>query len=345
MKRLIPLLIFICLLTSVFSDTEMNKLPIVYSRYYDIKLFGIEKFHPFETSKYSKVYKYLQSELDLKPGNFYSPQKIDLKDLCKIHSQEYLDSLNKSDNIARIAELGLLNKFPPSVLKKKLLNPHLYAVSGTLLAANLALEYGWAINLSGGYHHAKYSSGGGFCYFADVPYAVVSLREKKPGIKVLIIDLDAHQGNGFESWFGEDPNIFFFDVFNAEIYPKDTEAKKFIDFPFPVKSKIKDEEYLHILNENLPKVISEVKPDIIFYIAGTDIYEHDSLGNLSITQEGIIKRDAFVFESALNQKVPIVMLLGGGYHKESSGIIGRSIVNLLSGTVLSRDIKKEFLGK
>ena len=226
-------------------------------------------------------------------------------------------------------QMNLLKYLPASTLHNRILKPMRYATSGTILGAELALKKGWAINLSGGYHHAKSDHGEGFCFFADIPLAVYNLWERKKNLKVLIIDLDAHQGNGFETIFGDDNRIFILDVYNEDIYPGDSNAKKYIDFNIPISSNTGDKQYLKILNKKIPESIDKSKPGLIIYNAGTDILAGDTLGRLNISEQGIIQRDEIVFKNAINRKIPILMVLSGGYTKKSGYITGKSIENIL----------------
>ena len=307
----------------------VKKVPIIFHEKYDISFLGIENFHPFDSKKYGKVFKNLQKRLNLKKEQFYKPNELDPKDLELVHSKEYLKSLNYSKTIAQVAEVHPLKFLPNFILQRFVLTPMKYATSGTVLGASLALQYGWAINLSGGYHHAKSNSGEGFCFLADIPLAVYKLHEKNPILKVMVLDLDAHQGNGYESIFKDDKRIATFDVYNGEIYPHDVYAKQFIKYDYPVKSFIKDEEYLRLLKTELPKAINEFKPNLIIYNAGTDIFEKDPLGRMSVSSNGIIERDSFVFNIALKSQIPILMVLSGGYSKQSADIISDSIEKIV----------------
>lgn len=311
----------------------ISKIPIIYSKHYNITAFGLQKLHPFDTEKYGKIYKYLVKKVGIEKNRFYVPEIASVEDLLIVHSREYLFSLNKNENVVRIAEVGALTLVPNPLLQVCLLKPMRYATGGTILGSELALEYGWAINLSGGYQHAKVDSGGGFCFFADIPIAVHKLFKKNPDLSVLIIDLDAHQGNGCESIFKDDPRVYILDVYNGQIYPGDFEAKKYIEFDYSVKSYIKDEEYLSLVKKGIIKAVVDSKPDFIVYNAGTDIFGKDPLGCMSISEDGIIKRDEIVFRYALTKKIPILMVLSGGYSKESAAIIGKSIENILKNVI------------
>lgn len=306
-----------------------NKVPIIFSKHYDITLLGLQRLHPFDSEKYGRVYQYLVNKVGIDTNRFHVPEIVSEKDLLSVHTKEYLSSLNKSINIARVAELMLISLVPNFILQSRVLKPMKYATGGTILGCRLAMEYGWAINLSGGYHHAKSESGDGFCFFADIPIAVYKLFEKNPELSIMIIDLDAHQGNGYASIFKDDSRIHIFDVYNEEIYPQDLEAKRYIEFDYPIKSYIEDKEYLSLLEREIGSSMEKSKPDLIIYNAGTDILRGDPLGCMSISECGIIKRDETVFRNALNNKIPVLMVLSGGYTKKSAKVIGRSIENIL----------------
>lgn len=311
------------------NHTLVKKMPIIFHEKYDISFMGIENLHSFDSKKYGKVFNTLCKNLNLTKDNFYRPDELDIKDLELVHSNAYLELLNKSQTIAQISEIYPLKFLPNFILQKFVLTPMKYATSGTVLGASLALQHGWAINLSGGYHHAKANSGEGFCFFADIPLAVYKLHKTNPKLKVMVIDLDAHQGNGYESIFKDDKRIVTFDVYNGEIYPHDLYAKQFIKYDYPVKSFIKDEEYLNLIRTKLPKAIKEFKPNLIIYNAGTDIFSEDPLGRMSVSKNGIIERDSFVFNTVLNSHIPILMVLSGGYSKKSAEIISESVEKIV----------------
>lgn len=302
-----------------------QKVPIVFHDKYDISFAGLENLHPFDTKKYGKIAKYLQKTFNITPQSYHMPDKISEDELRLVHTFSYLDSLKSSKTIATIAEMVPFYLIPNFILRKAVLNPMRYATAGTILAAQLAMDNGWAINLSGGYHHAKADSGSGFCFYGDIPLAIKKLRDKNSALKVLVIDLDAHQGNGLEAMLGTDPLTFIFDMYGGNNYPRDTEVFKYIDFNYPQADWVADKEYLLCLKNNLPQAIANVKPDLIIYNAGTDVFEKDPLGKMKITKAGIIERDSFVFDQAFKTRTPIMMVLSGGYSEESAGIIGESI--------------------
>jgi histone deacetylase 11 len=203
------------------------------------------------------------------------------------------------------------------------------ATGGTILGVDVALKHGWAVNLSGGYHHAKSANGEGFCVYGDIALSAERFFEKFPESKVLVVDLDAHQGNGHEMMLGNDERVIIMDIYNKDIYPKDSEAEQFIDYKGDIDTGTKDDEYLELVEMFLEKAFSEHNVDFIIYNAGTDIFEEDPLGGLNISEAGIIKRDEIVFVKAKSKKTPILMLLSGGYTKKSGEIIGASLINVM----------------
>lgn len=321
-------LLCIALLLSIISASD--KLPIIYSNEYDIKLMGIQNLHPFDTEKYGKIFKHLRKEYGLTQEQCYEPSICSEADLRLVHPQSYLESLNSKRVVARIAELPPLVILPKAVLRNGLLKPMKYGTGGTILGVNLALKEGWAINLSGGYHHAKADDASGFCFFADIPIAILKLWQKDPNKRIMIIDLDAHQGNGFQAILKSDKRISILDVYGKYNYPKDHEMKQYITYNYPMNELTKNSDYITLLEEIIEPAIKKEKPDLIIYNAGTDIYRDDPLGDFRVTAEGIIRRDEIVFKAAQKHNAPILMVLSGGYHKQSANIIGRSIVNLLN---------------
>ncbi|MFK7920693.1 MAG: histone deacetylase [Bacteroidia bacterium] len=304
-------------------------LPLIYRSEYNIGLMGLEKLHPFDTAKYGKAYKSLKTALDLKSEQFVSVEAVSHADLELVHNSIYLSRLEESSVIAQVAEMEILGSLPASVLKKNLLLPMRYATQGTIEGVKLALEHGWAVNFSGGYHHSKASMGEGFCYFADIPLAVLKLWQTRPELKILVIDLDAHQGNGIESVLRDEPHFFMMDVYNKDIYPHDDVVKKYIDFDYPLPNGISDDAYLSSVRQGLKQSISKAKPDLIIYNAGTDIYHGDALGGMNVSEKGVLERDALVWEAASQNAIPILMVPSGGYFKESGPMIGRSLSSLL----------------
>ena len=312
-----------------YGTVHEGNIPIVYHGDYNITLYGIENFHPFDSCKYSKVFNKLSKKYSLSYDDFYHPSEVRPEELLYVHSAKYLLSLKDGETIEKIVEIPGISWLPDSALDEKILYPMRLATGGSMLAVDVALEKGWAINLSGGYHHAKRNEGDGFCVYGDIALAADKFLRKEKAGKVLIIDLDAHQGNGPESMLHKDLRVVILDVYNDEIYPHDEEAKKFIRYSGPIHKNMEDKEYLAVVSNLLDKTFKENNFDLVIYNAGTDIYEADELGELKISREGIIKRDEIVFKEALKRKIPIIMVLSGGYTQESGDIVADSIINLI----------------
>lgn len=311
------------------EQAPQRRVPIVYHPDYNISFLGMEKLHPFDTKKYGRIAKHLEKSCGIAQDELYRPEKATYEQLREVHSAQYLDGLKKSSLVARIAEVPPLKYVPNFLLQKGMLNSMKYATGGTVLAAQLAMKEGWAVNLGGGYHHAKSRGGEGFCFFADIPLAIKKLRETHKDLKVLVVDLDAHQGNGLEEVLGADQKTAIFDMYSKYNYPADYAVRQYIDFDYPLPTNIDDQAYLGILKRELPKAIEQTKPDLIIYNAGSDVYEKDPLGKMRLTKAGIIERDAFLFEQAFANKKPILMTLSGGYSKESADIVGSSLENVV----------------
>ena len=298
---------------------------IIYHRDYNVRCYGIEKFHKFPADKYQRIMKKLQKSGLFEPDDFITPE-LDEDKIFRHLSDEYRERCQKPSWIAECIEIKLLKYIPYFLLKKHLCRPMMLATCGTITAAQAALEHGKAVNLSGGYHHASFDEGDGFCIYPDVPIAIKELREQKLFQRVAIIDLDGHQANGTEKCFQGDQDLLIADVYNEEIWPGDEIAKKYIDVPVPLLNGVKDAEYLKGVEENVFPAVQKFKPDIIFYNAGNDIYEKDHLTEIQISWKGIITRDKLVFSFAEENNIPIVMVLSGGYHPDSAAIIAESVV-------------------
>ncbi|XP_020960918.1 histone deacetylase 2 isoform X2 [Arachis ipaensis] len=246
----------------------------------------------------------------------------------KVHSESYLNSLKESSNVATIIEVPPVGLFPNCLVQQKVLHPFRKQVGGTILSAKLAKERGWAINVGGGFHHCSAEKGGGFCAYADISLCIHFALVRLNISRVMIIDLDAHQGNGHETDFAYDSRVYILDMYNPGIYPLDYEARNYINQKVEVKSGTLTEDYLQKLDEALEVAGRSFDPELIVYNAGTDILDGDPLGRLKISPDGITLRDEKVFRFAREKNIPIVMLTSGGYMKSSARVIADSIVNL-----------------
>jgi histone deacetylase 11 len=287
---------------------------LVYSQRYQINLGGFEKLHPFDINKYGKIYLQLLTDGLIRSEAVYVPDEISREDLLRAHSAAYLDRLRQPEAVARYLEAGFASVLPAWVTDASILTPFRYATGGTLLAARVALQHGIAINLGGGYHHAEPGRGGGFCIYADMPIAIRTLQAEGLIRRALVVDLDVHQGNGTARCVAADDDVFAFDMHEEDIYPT-PKAKNDIDVP--LQAGTGDEAYLGLLRKNLPDVFDRAKPHIVFFQAGADVLDGDPLAHLRLTPQGVVERDRTVIDEAVRRKVPIVMVLGGGYSKDA----------------------------
>ena len=314
---------------------KTKSLKIVFSPNYDIQFFGVEKLHPFDSCKYGRAWKELIRMYGREVGSFLiSPQRpASRSEICSVHTRVYIGKLSNSRYVARALEIPPLAILPGAVLDKFVLLPMRWATRGTIIAAQEALRSGMAVNLSGGYHHASSEMGEGFCLYSDIAIAITLLRSQniiKEDHDILIIDLDAHQGNGLERIFCQDKNVLFFDMYNQDIYPNDRKAQERIDFNIPLSLGTSDKEYLSLLKSRFNDFLSASgNPVIAFYNAGTDVYAEDPLGGLNVSADGILERDKFVFEELTKARIPWVMVPSGGYTKKSYKLIARSLSYLL----------------
>ncbi|KAI1719706.1 histone deacetylase domain-containing protein [Ditylenchus destructor] len=314
--------------SNLSAEVEPYQCPIVYSNKYNISFWKLEKLHPFDSQKWGHIYDMLVESGRLTPDAVIEPREATKDDLRIVHTAGYLCSLNCSMAVAAIVEVPIVAFIPHCLVESKLLRPMRLQTGGTVIAARLALQQGWSINIGGGFHHARSNCGGGFSVYADINLALTFLFLEGKIEKAMIVDLDAHQGNGHERDFTGDARVYIFDMYNSDIYPHDSKAKKGIRREIKLVSGTRDSEYLDLLAEGLNAALDEFVPDILVYNAGTDSLIGDPLGLLRITPEGIIRRDEIVFTFAHQSSIPIVMVTSGGYLKKSAKVIADSILNL-----------------
>jgi histone deacetylase 11 len=299
-----------------------QRVCLVYSQRYQIDLAGAETLHPFDINKYARMYLQLVTDGLVRPEEVFVPAEVSHQDLLRVHTPDYLARLRQPACLARYLESGFVTLMLPSAADAGILRPFRYATGGTILAARLAMQHGIAVNLGGGYHHAEPDRGGGFCIYADMPIAIRVLQAEGLIRRALVVDLDVHQGNGTARCVAADDAVFTFDMHEADIYPIPKETND-LDVPLPAGTG--DREYLKTLSEHLPEVFDSARPDLVFLQAGVDVLDGDPLARLRLTPDGIVERDRLVFEAATRRKVPIVMVLGGGYSRGAWHVQYRSI--------------------
>jgi acetoin utilization deacetylase AcuC-like enzyme len=282
------------------------ELPVVNHPDYVAKINDDNKF-PIQ--KFSALANHLIDKGVVK--KFHTPKACSISTMKTSHSLEYINHIkNKTLELKLQKKIG----FPinDSVARRSFV-----ATGGTVLASKLALDSRLACNTAGGSHHATFDCGAGYCVFNDVAVAANYLKNKRYAKRILIIDLDVHQGNGNSEIFKNDKDVLTFSMHCASNYPA---KKSKSDIDIALEDQLEDEEYLNILHKNLKELNKEIF-DFVFYIAGVDIHFDDRLGKLKITDEGINKRDQIVIENFYSKNTPLCGVLGGGYNKSFEKLI------------------------
>ena len=332
------------------GELGLNQVPIVYDPAYNVRFYGLQRLHPFDSCKYEKILLALINNGCISTEQFISPgSEITREELLEIHTEEYLDSLTSSATVAEICELPPISMLPQSTVESHMLVPMRTAVKGTVIAGEIAYRNGWCVNLGGGMHHASSEDGGGWCVYSDIFLSFHNLRKKSAELvdggkrvqTAMIIDLDVHQGNGLaldkakfhKGTKARPSDVYILDMFNHELWPASKKAAKLTNQRIDVTAGMEDEEYLGNLEVGLATAFAEFpRPDIIYYNAGTDVLEGDPLnGGVLVTRSGVARRDAMVFQAALGRDIPIVMVLSGGYATDSATAVWESLTNLIQG--------------
>jgi histone deacetylase 11 len=271
---------------------------------------------------------------------------ISEESLRTVHSSRYLKQLTNSEYVAGALEIPPMRYLPASLLDYLVLRAMRYACQGSVMTARAALTHGFAVNLGGGYHHAKAEAGEGFCIYSDIALAVQALRLEKQiqeRQRVVYIDLDAHQGNGVSHIFYDDPRLFMFDIYNSGIYPaSDRRARQRIDCDLGIYGGCGDDQYLETLTGQLPGFLDSTQESeevaLAIYNAGTDIFEEDQLGGFSVSAEAILERDLFVIEQCRRREIPLMMLLSGGYSSKSYQLVADSLITVFRDQLQTGDL-------
>jgi len=303
-----------------------RKVALVYSKHYDINLGGAEKLHPFDIHKYAKIYLELQREGYVRPEDVFVPRPVSQDEVLLVHTPEFLESLADSRTVARYLEAGIVGWMPAALVDAGILNAFRWSTGGTIEAGRQALQHGIAINLGGGYHHAKSGAGGGFNVYNDLAIAIRVLRREGRITRACVVDLDVHQGNGTAAIFAGDEAAFTFSMHQRGIYPIPRETSD-LDIELPAGTD--DEAYLEALREALPDVLDRAKPDLVFLQAGCDTLAGDPLAGLAMTAEGIVRRDAVVIDACVERGIPVAVTLGGGYSPGAWSAQYRSIARTI----------------
>jgi acetoin utilization deacetylase AcuC-like enzyme len=262
--------------------------------------------------KYELLPQQLMLEGTCKREDFFEPKPASMEQVIRVHDPLYVKQLSKLNlNKSEVRKIG----FP---LSKALVQREFTIAGGTVMGAEKALKSGIAMNIAGGTHHAFRAHGEAFCLLNDQAIAAQYLLDKGKAKKILILDLDVHQGNGTAEIFKSNDFIFTCSVHGAKNYPFKKEES---DLDLALEDQTKDEAYLEKIQLLLPDLIDKVKPDFIFYLCGVDILGTDKLGRLDLSLEGCKNRDRLVLQQCHRQGIPVQCSMGGGYSKDINIIV------------------------
>ena len=268
--------------------------------------------HRFPMEKYELLPEQLLYEGTVTHDHFFDPVPVDEVTVLLTHSEVYWNSL-KTLQLTRkdIRRIG----FP---LSETLVRRGTHIAGGTIQCARYAIRHGVALNIAGGTHHAFADRGEGFCLLNDIAIAANALLKEQAVEKILVVDLDVHQGNGTAHLFKDEPRVFTFSMHGEKNYPLKKEQS---DLDIPLPDGCSDKHYLSILRNTLSKLIDQVEPDLVFYLSGVDVLDSDKLGRLNVSLEGCRERDRYVFEQCKKNGIPVAVSMGGGYSPQLSRIV------------------------
>lgn len=263
-------------------------------------------------AKYEILAEQLLYEGTVKEDNFFHPDILDKETALLVHTEAYWNKLNTvslTSSEERAIGFPITQRF---VLRGR------HIAQGTIQCALFARQYGVAMNIAGGTHHAFADRGEGYCCFNDQALGAAYLLHHQLARRILIIDLDVHQGNGTAHIFRDEPRVFTFSMHGARNYPLRKERS---DFDLPLPDGMDDGPYLALLRQTLPRLFDSVEPDFVFYQSGVDILDTDRLGRLRVSRQGCRERDRIVFELCRRHRVPVAVSMGGGYSPRLSDIV------------------------
>ncbi|KAA5544042.1 histone deacetylase family protein [Adhaeribacter rhizoryzae] len=268
--------------------------------------------HRFPMLKYELIPEQLLYEGTITPANLFSPEPLDEKIVLLTHDADYWRRLSHLQlTPSEIRKTG----FP---LSAGLVQREIIIMNGTVQASLFALEFGIGMNIAGGTHHAFTNRGEGFCLLNDIAIAANYLLKHHNISRILVIDLDVHQGNGTAQIFAQEPRVFTFSMHSGHNYPFHKEQS---DLDVPLPDGLEDEGYLKILQANLPRLFDQVQPEFVFYQSGVDILATDKLGRLKVSMAGCKERDRLVLETCRQHQVPVTVSMGGGYSEKIADIV------------------------
>ncbi len=282
---------------------------VVFSAEYIYGLSSVGKYETFDIMRFKKIRDKLVADKLIKRKNLLRPDPCTTDDLRLVHTDKYIKQIQDPQYAARLLRLTNTSIFDNSVLEF-----YKAVTGGTLMASAYALKYNVPVfNLGGGYHHAHADRAEGFCLVNDTAVAIEKFRTLGRGRKFMIIDLDYHQGNGNLLYFKDDKEVYTFSM-HADTW---VEIEREFNNDILLPSGCDDTLYLKILEEELNTSCWKFKPDMVFFIAGSDTYEKDTLCDMKLSREGMLKRNLFVFHKVRSKNIPLVIEAGGGYGPDS----------------------------
>lgn len=284
-------------------------LKIAFSPIYKYQL---PEGHRFPMIKYELVPEQLLYEGTVTEENFFHPEPLSEAQILLTHTPTYWQKLQ--DQTLSVKEIRAIG-FP---MRPELVWRGRHIAQGTIDCARFARQDGVSLNIAGGTHHAFADRGEGFCVFNDMAIASNYLLSTGEFQKILIVDLDVHQGNGTAHIFRNEPRVFTFSMHGEKNYPLRKEQS---DLDIALPDKTEDALYLQTLKNTLPRLLDEVRPDLVFYLSGVDVLESDRLGRLSLTLQGCKDRDHFVFQTCKQYGLPVAVSMGGGYSPRIAAIV------------------------
>ncbi|WP_316843623.1 histone deacetylase [Pedobacter psychrodurus] len=268
--------------------------------------------HRFPMLKYELIPEQLLHEGTIEQQNLFSPEPVAEDIVLLTHQESYWELLR---DLTLPAKEQRRIGFP---LNAQLLERELRITQGTIDGTHFALNNGIAFNVAGGTHHAGSNWGEGFCLLNDQSITANYLLSRNLAKRILIIDLDVHQGNGTAEIFQYEPKVFTFSMHGDKNFPF---RKELSSLDVPLDDGLQDEEYLSLLNINLKKAFERAKPDFVFYLSGVDVLSTDKLGKLALSKAGCKERDRMVLEACRDKNLPLQVSMGGGYSADIKDIV------------------------
>jgi acetoin utilization deacetylase AcuC-like enzyme len=302
----------------------MLPFKLVYHQRYDLNLGP----HVFPSQKFRLIHEMLLRERIATPEDVLQPNPASDEDILRVHTPEWVRKL-KTGTLTASDVMKLEVPYSPELVEAVWL-----AAGGTILAAQSALRDGFGSNLSGGFHHAYPGHGEGFCAIHDVAVAIRKLQTDGAIQKAIVVDTDVHHGNGTAAIFRNDVMVFTLSIHQLNNYPADKPSS---NIDLNMDDRADDEEYLSALIPAVQRSLDEFRPEIVFYLGGADPFCEDQLGGLSLTKEGLRRRDREVFEAAHRRGIPVATTLAGGYARRVEDTVRIHVNTILA----ARDVATE----